>query len=91
MRDSDHLEIQTSDLCIQHLKDVGLEARLASPYNVAMDFLVRILTQQYADAPGLGASMKHLLSGVTSSSTSTVRRFELELMHAGRVSWGEIE
>lgn len=79
-------EIQASDLSVQHLKDVNLEAHKDSPFALAVNFLLKILAQQYGENPGFTGSMQHLSSQVNSSHVSTARRVELELMHAGRVS-----
>lgn len=73
---------------MQHLKDVNLEAHQDSPFALAVNFMLKILAQQYADVPGFEGSMKHLASRVNASYVSTPRRLELEVMHAGRVSLG---
>lgn len=71
---------------MQHLKDVNLEAHKNSPFAVAVNYMLRILSQQYSDVPGFVGSMNHLAERVNSSYVSTARRIELEVMHAGRVS-----
>jgi hypothetical protein len=78
-------EIQASDLSVQHMKDTNHQTTPNSPLAVAITFMLRVLAQQYSGAPGYVAAVKELLTRVESSCI-TLRRLELELMHAGRVS-----
>lgn len=75
--------IQASDLSIQHMKDVNHQEAPNSPFAVTIMYILRNLCQQYSGAPGYVTALKELLDRV-GSSYITLRRLELELMHAGR-------
>jgi hypothetical protein len=77
-------DIQASELSIQHMKDVNHQAGPDSPLIHAISYMLRVLCQQYAGAPGYVSVVKELLDRAESGYI-TLRRLELELMHAGRV------
>lgn len=79
-------DIQTSELSMQHLQDVNLDTRPDSPFAVAVHFMLKFLSQEYADVPQFCAVLDGLMQRVNTNFISTARRLELELMHTGRVS-----
>ncbi|KAI9167104.1 hypothetical protein HJFPF1_03228 [Paramyrothecium foliicola] len=84
LQESSRPEIQASDLSIQHIKDVNLQAQPESPFSHAVRYLLRMLSQQFSSVPGYAARLHELLTRADTSYI-TIRRLELELMHAGRI------
>lgn len=86
LHDVNRPEIQASELSIQHIRD-GLGVANELPFTIAAKFMIRdIFSWQFTDSPGFVSSLKYLLEKVNSGQVSTVRRLELELMQAGKVS-----
>ncbi|POR31182.1 Uncharacterized protein TPAR_08605 [Tolypocladium paradoxum] len=85
LRDTQRLETQTSDLCIEHLKDVNLEAYEGSPFSIAANDTIDSLLLQYGSVPGFESAMRYILGRVKSNYVATPRRLELELMQAGKM------
>ncbi|KAF7543734.1 hypothetical protein G7Z17_g10494 [Cylindrodendrum hubeiense] len=82
----DEPEIQTSQLCMQHLGDTTLDMTNQSPLAIAVNFMLKYGFQEYTvDSPSLLVSLDDLLQRVASNYVSTSRRLELELMHAGKM------
>ncbi|KAH7165606.1 hypothetical protein EDB81DRAFT_877976 [Dactylonectria macrodidyma] len=82
----DEPEIQTSQLCMQHLGDITLDMTNESPLAIAVSFMLKYGFQEYtADSPSFMASLDDLLQRVNSNYVSTSRGLELELMHAGKM------
>lgn len=83
---ADQRDIQTSGLSMQHIQDINLDARPDSPFALAVNFMLKLLAEQYPNAPEFCTILDDLLQRVNNNFISTARRLELELMHAGRVS-----
>ncbi|KAH6996463.1 hypothetical protein BKA56DRAFT_472639 [Ilyonectria sp. MPI-CAGE-AT-0026] len=82
----DEPEIQTSELCMQHLGDTTLNMTSDSPLAIAVNFMLKYGFQEYtADSPSFLASLDDILQRVVSNYVSTSRGLELELMHAGKM------
>lgn len=77
---------QPSELAVQHLKD-SLGARNDSPFAIAARFMIEnIFCHEYSHFPGFEHAMKKLIGQINTDGVGTVRRLELELMQAGKVS-----
>lgn len=85
LRDTTHLEIQASDIYMEHLNDINLEAHEGSPFSIAAKDAITCLAQHYRDTPGLRNSMQDIVDRVKASHFATPRRLELELMQAGKM------
>ncbi|PNY28742.1 Uncharacterized protein TCAP_01345 [Tolypocladium capitatum] len=85
LRDTQRPEIQASDLCMEHLQDVNLEAHEGSPFSVAASNTIDSLSLRYGSAPGFEPAMSYIRGRVKSSYVATPRRLELELMQAGKM------
>lgn len=79
-------DIQTSELCVQHMKDTTLEPAKNSPVGMATDLLFDSLSRLYAGRPAYLAKLGELRSRVDPSHCLITRRLELELMNVGKVS-----
>ncbi|KAM5348358.1 hypothetical protein ACJ41O_008182 [Fusarium nematophilum] len=77
--------IQSSDLYMQHLHDPPLVMHGDSPYAIATNFMLKHNFQPYSNDPAFAASLNDLVQRVNSNFVSTLRRLELELMHAGKM------
>ena len=67
------------------MEDPHPEHPAQSPFAVAMSYILRLLSQKFADVQGFGTHMKGTLERVNSGSITSVRRAELELLQAGKV------
>ena len=85
IQDTNHPNIQTSDLCIHHMMDPTFHMAEGSQIDMRLGSMKRTLTQQHADVPKFVARLGDLVNRVKSSNGSTVRRLELELMNVGKV------
>ncbi|KND87892.1 hypothetical protein TOPH_07447 [Tolypocladium ophioglossoides CBS 100239] len=85
LHDSQRPEIQASDLCMEHLRDVNLEAYEGSPFSIAASNTIDSLLLQYGSIPGFQSAMSFVLGRVKSNYVATPRRLELELMQAGKM------
>ncbi|KAF5003335.1 hypothetical protein FDECE_10111 [Fusarium decemcellulare] len=81
----DQPEIQSSDLYMQHLHDPTMAMHGDSPYAIATNFMLKHNFQLYTNVPAFAASLNDIVQRVNSNSVSTLRRLELELMHAGKM------
>jgi hypothetical protein len=82
----DEPETQASELYMQHVHDPSMAMHVGSPYAIATNFMLKHSFQPYTDIPAFAASLDNLVQRVNSNFVSTLRRLELELMHAGKVS-----
>jgi hypothetical protein len=83
------LDVQVSELHITHLKDLSPigsanGALLATARNV-----LEALSQDFGDA-GLNNRLRRIYQRLASGSICSIRRIELEILHAGRVSCASI-
>lgn len=78
-------EIQTSNLCAQHMKDANLVNLQNASFTNAANYLIVSLSKQYHNAAGFVSNMRDLLGKIRANLVSTVRRLELELLQSGKV------
>jgi len=85
LRETTHLEIQASELCLEHMNDINLDANESSPFSIGAKEAISTLAQQYNGVPAFRSAMQDVLDRVKSNHIATPRRLELELLQAGKV------
>ncbi|KAI1877026.1 uncharacterized protein JN550_001098 [Neoarthrinium moseri] len=88
--DNRPIEVLTSDLWSEHLSaDVPGTQHSADAFSVAATYIVQMLRQKFSSADQSETLIRRLKSAdqrVTAGQITTIRRFELELLQAGKAT-----
>jgi hypothetical protein len=80
------LDVQVSDLHITHLKDMAATGAVNGALVATAKYVLEVLSQGFGDAQ-LNSRLREVYQGVSGGSISSVRKIEIEILQAGRVSW----
>jgi hypothetical protein len=80
------VEVLTSDLWTRHLTEVNIGAAVDPALEATIGYILKILCGKYQDTEGFVAQMKDIRKRAKAGSISSIRRAELELLQAGKVS-----
>lgn len=85
---SQSLEVFTSDLWTLHLNDDKMKPPpdSESPFAITVSYILKVLSQKFNGVRDLDSRLKDIQDRVNDGYVSTVRRAELELFQAGKVS-----
>lgn len=85
IHEASRVDIQTSELCIQHISEASLSLHENPTYGIAARYLQQALIEEYADSAKFVEQVNSLLTLRTMDSWPTPRRLELELMSIAKV------
>lgn len=83
-------EALASDLCAKHLQDGSVNSKTTTPVAENIAGLINalsILVNQYHNADGLIAELSNVNQSISGGLIHSTRRFELEALQAGQVSF----
>ncbi|KAM4056670.1 zinc finger protein [Hirsutella rhossiliensis] len=83
--ETQRLEDQASELCMEHLREGGLLAGNGSPFSMTANNIAASLARQYNAVPGFESAMQHVLDEFGSGPVATPRLLELHLVQAGKM------
>lgn len=83
---SHDVQVQVSDLHIKHLKDMSVPGSVNLALLGAVRYILEILSREFGDAESLKTRLRALYSRLSSGTIGSVRRIEIELLQAGKVS-----
>jgi hypothetical protein len=81
------LQVQVSDLHIKHLKDVNHFSPVNEALLVTVKYILTVVSRKFSNSKGLNSRLMELYRRLSSGTIFSVRRVEIELLHAGRVSY----
>lgn len=84
-----NIEILTSDLWSMHLSENRPQAsKPPAAFVITVDYITRILGQNFGSQnEALASTLRALYAKVESGYITTIRRLELEIIQAGKVSY----
>ncbi|KAK3944935.1 hypothetical protein QBC46DRAFT_373656 [Diplogelasinospora grovesii] len=77
-------DIQGSELYTRHLRDASLPVAVNEAFRVTVEWIVMTLAQCFANAGDLVGELDGVKLGVNGGLISSIRRVEIELLHAGK-------
>ena len=85
-QDSLPLDVQVSDLHITHLKDMNPIGLVNGALLATAQSVLEVIAQGFGDAGALNSRLGDLYQRLSNGRICSIRRIEIELLHAGRVS-----
>lgn len=79
------LAVQTSDLYAKHLLSSSPDVGVNIAFSVTVGLVLSMLHREFGNAEGLSPKFSGLQQRVGNGGVSSVRRFEIELLNAGKV------
>ncbi|KAJ9148915.1 Zinc finger protein [Pleurostoma richardsiae] len=83
---SSSLEVLSSELWTKHTQDLSSETPPNNPFTIAVSFALNLLTQHFFKFDQLGSHLAGVQRRVNGGSVRSVRRLELEVLQAGKIS-----
>ncbi|KAI0840752.1 hypothetical protein F5Y06DRAFT_229520 [Hypoxylon sp. FL0890] len=79
-------EVHTSELWSTHLIDFQPETVHDSPFTITVDYIIQVLSSKYHESQMLLSKLREIGQGVHVGYITTVRKFELAILQAGKNS-----
>ncbi|KAI1098834.1 hypothetical protein F4804DRAFT_112267 [Jackrogersella minutella] len=82
------IEVHTSDLWSTHFNEYLPGSLHNSPFTITVDYIIQVLSSKFHDSETLSSKLREIGQRVRVGYITTVRKFELAILQAGKNSLG---